>query len=223
MFTKYENGAEVDIEAVARYDKDAGLEVEAEGVYKYDTEAGAEVEVWSNGIEPLGLYLSSTAKEYCDASITGSTIYLDGLYTASNNVNSRIVIFVESDSPPLITIDSVTIEGVPDIPSGDKIIIAGVNTYYNPKSNTLSSNLVNTNEIVQLASVNICDGSTITDISWQPTLERDNNSYYMILQTYVNASKYDSTHSKTPIWVTIEGLRINGDLVKGNLVGSYES
>lgn len=48
MFTKYENGAEVEITEVYRYDKSLDAEVEAEAVYKYDANIGAEVEVWSN-------------------------------------------------------------------------------------------------------------------------------------------------------------------------------
>lgn len=60
MFTKYENGAEVEIEVVARYDATAGVEVEAEGVYRYDPTVGAEVEVWSGAEKATAYFMNGT-------------------------------------------------------------------------------------------------------------------------------------------------------------------
>ena len=83
MFTKYENGAEVEIEEVYRYEN--GAEVEAEAVYKYVD--GAEEEVWysaykmeetkntfTNGVlEVAGDYLDYYKVMYSDGgSISGS-------------------------------------------------------------------------------------------------------------------------------------------------------
>ena len=59
MFTKYENGAEVDIEEVYRYEN--GAEVEAEAVYAYKD--GAEVEVWSAN-EELQWLLQNNNRDY---------------------------------------------------------------------------------------------------------------------------------------------------------------
>lgn len=65
MFTKYENGAEVEIGEVYRYE--SGAEVEAEAVYKYAN--GAEEEVWSG------------AKFYITSSYNGYTVNDDNSVT----------------------------------------------------------------------------------------------------------------------------------------------
>jgi hypothetical protein len=56
MFTKYENGAEVEIEEVHRYAN--GVEQDAEAVYAYKN--GAEEEVWSSG----KFYITSSYNGY---------------------------------------------------------------------------------------------------------------------------------------------------------------
>lgn len=68
MFTKYENGAEVDIEEVYRYEN--GAEVEAEAVYAYKN--GAEVEVWSNAGD-LSWYMENDNRDYCNVDFNKDT------------------------------------------------------------------------------------------------------------------------------------------------------
>lgn len=104
MLTKYENGAEVDITTVARYDSTAGAEIDAEGVYKYDSSVGAEVEVWTSGS-----YLRLLSKEY----VTNSKVdvYENSvgdvglvLYTTEGEDATYLTVFAEGDFvSPVIT------------------------------------------------------------------------------------------------------------------------
>jgi len=55
MFTKFQNGAEVEVEEVYKYLN--GAEQEAEAVYAY--KSGAEVEVWSNGTKVTPVFPNS--------------------------------------------------------------------------------------------------------------------------------------------------------------------
>ena len=66
MFTKYENGAEVEIGEVYRYE--SGAEVEAEAVYKYAN--GAEEEVWSSATYRFHQYGQNNATINGDGSVT---------------------------------------------------------------------------------------------------------------------------------------------------------
>jgi hypothetical protein len=66
MFTKYENGAEVEIDEVYRYE--SGAEVEADAVYAYKN--GAEEEVWSNATYRFHQYGQNNATINGDGSVT---------------------------------------------------------------------------------------------------------------------------------------------------------
>lgn len=213
MFTKYENGAEVDIEEVYRYEN--GAEVEAEAVYAYKD--GAEVEVWSAGVPPLGIYIpSSTAlNKGVQLYIDGDTIHLDGYYVASSGLQSRIVIFVESEEPPTLSIDYVIVPG--DEGLSGTIRLRTFTMGYNPKSSTFS-NVADDSCIFEASIIN---GNTVEDIAYQFQTERT-DGYYIVLCTQYTASNYNSTYSYWDIPVTIGGLRINGKKVVGHMDGIYE-
>ena len=115
MFTKYENGAEVEIGEVYRYE--SGAEVEAEAVYKYVD--GAEEEVWSSaspytfhqygqynctingdGSATMGFTWSAQSGNYANLLISGAfeageeyTLTFDGEVTVSENGSDNTSIY----------------------------------------------------------------------------------------------------------------------------------
>lgn len=213
MLTKYENGAEVEVTEVARYEN--GAEVEAEGVYAYKN--GAEELVWSAGVPPLGIYASSGAiNNGIRPCINGDTICLDGEYVGSSGAQSRIVVFVESESPPTLSIDSVLVYG--DSNLSGTVRLGAFTMGYNPKSNAFTG----MKDLSYVFEAPVKAGGSAEDINYQFSTERT-DGYYVILCTYYTESGYDPTYFYSPIQVTVKGLRINGKKIVGNMDGIYES
>lgn len=102
MFTKYESGAEVDIEEVYRYE--SGAEVEAEGVYAYKN--GAEEEVWSaiKWMKELANTMSIAWVGYGHASMHDSTMWC--VYVDNGTDGGYVTYYLEGDfKNPTVSFD----------------------------------------------------------------------------------------------------------------------
>lgn len=208
MFTKYESGAEVEIEEVYRYEN--GAEVEAEAVYAYKN--GAEEEVWSSGIEPYGVYVYSTS--YNSVTVDGSDITMTCKYANRSGQWARLIVEIPNEATGLtISIDSLMAVGegrAVDTTSTLSVVLRESDNIY---TGSLTSDY-NIPVVTTLYSGLATESKGISD--YEETFAV--SSKYLYLQFgFTKGTGYDSDLSGEPLTLKISDMRLNGKRIKGNI------
>ena len=219
MFTKRENGAEVEMTEVVRYE--SGAEVGAEGVYTVKN--GAEEQVWSamTGVPPINLYATSTMNSAGILPyINGDTIYLPCMYTASTGYCSRIcALQIPSGlQAPKIHIDRILLPG-------DVGLSGTVTLYAFLYSGNMKSGTPTTNAIIQQATLftgSIASGNSIENVDYTFTAEITKDCYLFLIAHYTE-SNYDATYFRWEIPLYIYELQVDDVKIVGDMTGVYES